>query len=123
MSKKKVMPVFGTAGYLIMKFDDISEAVESKSSAAAKDAKKIVNELSSEQDRMHVYKVIKTKGMAYGKPVQNTIVHVSLGLNGPGKDVDYADALKRLFNTGKFRMLDAHIDAIDDLWDVLLAYK
>jgi len=123
MSKKKVMPTFGSAGYLIMKFDDINEAVESKSSAAAKDAKKIVNELSSEKDRMHVYKVLKTKGKAYGEPVQNTIVHVSLGLNGPGKDSDYAAALKRLFDTGKFRLLDAHIDAIDDLWDVLLAYK
>jgi len=117
------MPVFGSAGYLIMRFDDISEAVESKKSAAAKDAKKVVNALSSKLDNMHVYKVIKTKGKADGKPVQNTIVHVSLGLNGPGKDADYADALKRLFNTGKFRLLDAHIDAIDDLWDVLLAYS
>ena len=56
--KKKSMPVFGSAGYLIMRFDDISEAVESKKSAAAKDAKKVVNALSSKLDNMHVYKVI-----------------------------------------------------------------
>ena len=57
------------------------------------------------------------------KPVTNTIVHIGMGLNGAGKESDYADALKRLLNTGKFHLLDAWIDAIDDLWDFVLSFK
>ena len=48
------------------------------------------------------------------------VVHVTMGLNGPGKGSDYAAAIKRLLDTGKFFLFDAWIDAIDDLWDVLL---
>ena len=126
MSKKKPNPldyVFGGPEYLKAKFDDIDEAVVSKKSKATKDIKALVKSLATDKDHMYAYEVIKTSGIADTKPVTGTIVHVAMGLNGPGKESDYADALKRLLDTGKFHLLDAWIDAIDDLWDFVLSFK
>ena len=126
MSKKKPNPldyVFGGPEYLKAKFDDIDEAVVSKKSKTTKDIKALVKSLATDKDHMYAYEVIKTSGIADAKPVTGTIVHVAMGLNGPGKESDYADALKRLLDTGKFHLLDAWIDAIDDLWDFVLSFK
>ena len=126
MSKKKPNPldyVFGGPEYLKAKFDDIDEAVVSKKSKTTKDIKALVKSLATDKDHMYAYEVIKTSGIADTKPVTGTIVHVAMGLNGPGKESDYADALKRLLDTGKFHLLDAWIDAIDDLWDFVLSFK
>lgn len=126
MSKKKPNPldyVFGGPEYLKAKFDDIDEAVVSKKSKTTKDIKALVKSLATDKDHMYAYEVIKTSGIADTKPVTSTIVHVAMGLNGPGKESDYADALKRLLDTGKFHLLDAWIDAIDDLWDFVLSFK
>ena len=126
MSKKKTNPldhVFGGPEYLKAKFDDIDKAVVSKTSKVAKDVKALIKSLATDKDNMQVHEVIKTSGVADGKTVTNTIVHIGMGLNGAGKESDYADALKRLLNTGKFHLLDAWIDAIDDLWDFVLSFK
>ncbi len=126
MSKKKTNPldhVFGGTEYLKAKFDDIDEAVVSKKSKQAKDVKALVKRLATDKDRMYAYAVIKTAGKADGKPVSGYVVHVAMGLNGPGMGSDYAAALKRLLDTGKFCLLDAWIDAVDDLWDFILSVK
>ena len=126
MSKKKPNPldyVFGGPEYLKAKFDDIDEAVVSKKSKTTKDIKALVKSLATDKDHMYAYEVIKTSGVADTKPVTSTIVHIAMGLNGPGKESDYAAALKRLLDTDKFHLLDAWIDAIDDLWDFVLSFK
>ena len=126
MSKKKTNPldyVFGGPEYLKAQFDDIDTAVVSKKSKDAKEVKALVDRLSTKKDNMHVYEVIKTSGLAGTEPVKSTIVHVGMGLNGAGKESDYAIALTRLLDTGRFHLIDAWIDAVDDLWDFLLSYK
>lgn len=123
MSKKRDIGVFGDPSYLVNKFDDVDTAVRSKKSAAAKEARAIVKAKSSKKDNLQVFDVVRTKGKANGKPVSNVIVYVGVGLNGPGKDSDYLAALKRLTDTGRFRIIDAHIDSLDDVMDFLLAFK
>lgn len=121
--KTKGIVVFGEPDYLIYKFDDVDTAVRSKKSAAAKEARAIVKSKATKKDNLQVLDVIRTKGKFDGKPVSDVIVYVDVGLNGPGKDGDYLAALKRLTDTGRFRIIDAHIDSIDDIWSVLLAFK
>lgn len=123
MSKRKDIGSFGDPSYLVRKFADISKAVYSTRSAAAKAIMELVKSKSTNKDNLYVYSVLKTSGVADGNQVASTLVHVAMGLNGPGKDKDYAAALKRLLDTGKFAVIDAWIDAIDDLWDFILVYR
>ena len=126
MSRKKPNPLdypFGSPEYLKAKFDDIDEAVVSKNAKVAKLVKALVKSLATDKDKMFAYEVIKTSGVADGKPVSGVIVHVAMGLNGPGEGSDYAAALKRLLDTGKLHLIDASIDSLDDLWDFLLCVK
>ena len=123
MGKKKDIGVFGDPSYLVKKFDDISGAVRSEKSKLAKEIKALVKSKSTKRDNMYCYGVLKTKGQFDGKPCESVIVHVTVGLNGPGKDSDYFAALKRLTDTKRFALLDAWIDAVDDLWDVLFVWQ
>lgn len=123
MGKKKDIGVFGDPSYLVRKFADISKAVRSEKSQLAKDIKALVKSKATAKDNMYCYGVIMTKGQFDGKPCSSVVVHVGLGLNGPGKDSDYFAALKRLTDTKRFALLDAHIDAIDDLWDLLFVWQ
>ena len=122
MSKKKDIGVFGDPSYLVKKFDDIDSAVRSEKSQLAKDIKALVKSKATKKDNMYCYSVLKAKGRFDGKPRESVVVHVALGLNGPGRDSDYFAALKRLTDTKKFRLFDAVIDACDDLWDFLFIY-
>ena len=123
MSKKKDIGVFGDPSYLVRKFDDISSAVRSEKSQLAKDIKALVKSKATAKDNMYCHGVLVTKGQFDGGPCSSVVVHVGLGLNGPGKDSDYFAALKRLTDTKRFALLDAHIDAIDDLWDFLFVWQ
>jgi hypothetical protein len=123
MSKKKDIGVFGDPSYLVKKFDDIESAVRSEKSQLAKDIKAIVKSKATPKDKMYCYSVLKTKGVFDEKPCESVVVHVALGLNGPGKGSDYFAALKRLTDTKRFALLDAYIDAIDDLWDLLFVWQ
>lgn len=123
MSKTKDIGVFGDPSYLVKKFDDIDSAVRSEKAALSKEIKALVESKSTGKDNMQCYGVLKTKGVFDEKPCESVIVHVRLGLNGPGRDSDYFAALKRLTDTKMFRLLDAHIDAIDDLWDFLFVWQ
>ena len=123
MSKKKDIGAFGDPSYLVKKFDDVSSAVRSEKSKLAKDIKALVKSKSTKKDNMYCYGVLVTKGHFDGKPCSSVVVHVSLGLNGPGRNSDYLAALKRLTDTKRFVLLDTHIDAIDDLWDLLFVWQ
>ena len=122
MGKKQDIGVFGDPSYLVRKFADISKAVRSEKSQLAKDIRSLVVSKATDKDHMHCYGVLKTTGRFDGKPCSSVVVHVGLGLNGPGKDSDYFAALKRLTDTKRFALLDAHIDAVDDLWDFLFTW-
>ena len=119
MSKKDI-GVFGDPSYLVRKFDDIDSAVRSEKSKLAREIKALVKSKSTKKDNMYCYGVLKTKGHCYGESV---VVHVGLGLNGPGRNSDYLAALKRLTDTKRFVLLDAWIDAVDDLWDFLFVWQ
>ena len=123
MGKKKDIGVFGDPSYLVKKFDDIDSAVRSEKSQLAKDIKALVKSKSTKKDNMYCYEVLVTKGQFDGKPCSSVIVHVGLGLNGPGKDSDYFAALKRLTDTKRFALLDAWVDAVDDVWDLLFVWQ
>lgn len=123
MGKKKDIGVFGDPSYLVKKFDDIDSAVRSEKSQLAKDIKALVKSKATDKDHMYCYGVIKTKGVFDDKPCESVVVHVALGLNGPGKDSDYFAALKRLTDTKRFALLDAWVDAVDDLWDFLFVWQ
>lgn len=121
MSKNDI-GVFGDASYLVNKFDDIDKAVVSEKSAMAKLVKATVNGLSTKKDNMHVYRVMLVTGTCDGKPSKGYIAHVAMGLNGPGKQEDYLAAMRRLVTckTVKMGIIDARVDATDDLVDVLV---
>lgn len=123
MSKKKDIGAFGDPSYIVKKFDDMSSATRSEKSSLAKVIRDLVGSKSTKKDNMCCYGVLKTKGQAYGKPCDRVVVHVSLGLNGSGEDSDYFAALKRLADTKRFTLIDAHIDAADDLWDLLFVWQ
>lgn len=123
MSKRKDIGSFGDPSYLVKKFDDVSKAVRSERSAVSKKIVELVKSKSTKKDNMHVYGVVKTYGEFDGKKTDGVAVHVGMGLNGPGRGSDYAAALKRLLDTGKFGVIDALIDAVDDLWDFILDYR
>jgi len=123
MSKKKDIGAFGDPSYLVKKFDDIESAVRSEKSQLAKDIRSLVVSKATDKDHMYCYGVIKTRGVFDGKPCSSVIVHVGLGLNGPGKNSDYFAALKRLTDTKRFALLDAYIDAADDVWDLLFVWQ
>lgn len=123
MSKKKDIGAFGDPSYLVKKFDDITSAVRSEKSKLAKEIKVLVESKATKKDGMHCYGVLKTKGQFDGKPCESVVVHVGLGLNGPGRNSDYLAALKRLTDTKRLALLDAWIDAVDDLWDFLFVWQ
>lgn len=114
---------FGQPSYLVKKFDDVSKAVYSHRSSASKKIAEIVKSKSTKKDNMYLHAVVATSGTAGGTKTGGYLAHVAMGLNGQGRGSDYAAALKRLLDTGKFFVVDAWIDAIDDLWDFILGYR
>lgn len=121
MSKKDI-GVFGDPSYLVRKFDDVDRAVTSRKSAMSKLIVSTVKGLSTRKDNMYVYRVMKTTGAFDGRPYAGYVAHIAMGLNGPGRQEDYLAAMRRLVTcrTLKMRIIDAWVDAIDDLVDVLV---
>jgi hypothetical protein len=121
MSKKDI-GVFGDPSYLVNKFDDIDKAVVSEKSAMTKLIKATVKGLSTKKDNMHVRRVMLMTGTCDGKPRKGYAAHIAMGLNGPGRQEDYLAAMLRLVTckTVKMGIIDAWIDAVGDLVDVLV---
>ena len=121
MSKKKDPGVWGSAGYLKATFADITTAVKcAKDSVEFGAIDERVKAIRTGKNNAYTYSVFRTKGKRDVTPVKYIVGHIVLGLNGPGKQVDYLAAMQRLLKDGKLAILDAHIDVADDLWDFLV---
>lgn len=130
--EQKKCVVFGSAEYLVEKFDDVESAVESRKSKAARDFKALVETLATKRDNMRVYKVLKTvshvcdgksegaDGKCHAPVRPGYVAHVCVGLNGKGKQADYLSALRRLVEKAHAFIFDVCVDALDDVVDVLV---
>lgn len=121
MSKKDDPSVWGSAGYLKATFVDITTAVKcAKNSVEFGAIDERVKAIRTDKNNAYTYAVFSTKGKYDTKPVKYVVGHIVLGLNGPGKQVDYLAAMQKLLKDGKLAILDAHLDVADDLWDFLV---
>ena len=121
MSKKNDPSIWGSAGYLKATFADITTAVKcDKTSAEFGVIDERVKAIQTKKNNAYTYEVFRTKGKRDVTPVKYIVGHIVLGLNGPGKQVDYLAAMQKLLKDGKLAVLDAHLDVIDDLWDFLV---
>lgn len=124
MSKKDDPSVWGSAGYLKATFVDITTAVKcAKNSVEFGAIDERVKAIQTKKNNAYTYEVFRTKGKWDTKPVKYVVGHIVLGLNGPGKQVDYLAAMQKLLRDGKLSILDAHLDVADDLWDFLVTTK
>ena len=115
---------FGSKNYLVEKFDDITTAVKcAKDSVEFGVIDERVKAIQTKKNNAYTYEVFRTKGKWDTKPVKYIVGHVVLGLNGPGKQVDYLSAMQKLIKDGKLTIIDAHLDVADDLWDFLVSTK
>lgn len=121
MSSKKQPIVWGSAEHLKTKFADVTTAVKcAKNSVEFGAIDERVKAVRTSRNNAYTCAVFRTKGKWDEKPVKYVVGHVVLGLNGPGKQVDYLAAMQRLLKDGKLAILDAHLDVVDDLWDFLV---
>lgn len=124
MSKKKDPNIWGSAAYLKEKFADVTTAVKcAKDSVEFGIIDERVKAIQTKKNNAYTYEVFRTKGKWDTKPVKYIVGHVALGLNGPGKQVDYLAAMQKLIKDGKLAIIDAHLDVADDLWDFLVITK
>ena len=124
MSKKDDPSVRGSAGYLKATFVDITTAVKcAKNSVEFGAIDERVKAIRTDKNNAYTYAVFSTKGKYDTKPVKYVVGHIVLGLNGPGKQVDYLAAMQKLLKDGKLAIIDAHLDVVDDLWDFLVTMK
>lgn len=126
MSRKQKTVCWGSPEYLVEKFDTIDHAVRiSPRTKAATTIRRLVKSVSTPKDKMLVYggNVYRCNGMFDETPSGCVIAQITFGLNGPGKQSDYLAALKRLTDTGRFFIFDCNIDALDDVYDVLVTFK
>lgn len=120
MAKKQSI-VWGSAEHLKETFVDITTAVKcAKNSVEFGAIDERVKAIRTDKNNAYTYAVFRTKGKWDEKPVKYVVGHIVLGLNGPGKQVDYLAAMQKLLKDGKLAILDAHLDVIDDLWDFLV---
>ena len=120
MKKNKKPIIWGSAEYLVSRYDDIVKAVKSRKSKAAREFKALVKSLSTPKDNMYVAAVYAVDDRnCDGKVAKGHGAEVAFGLNGPGRQLDYIDALRRIVERGAF-VFDAFIDACDDVGSVLV---
>ena len=120
MAKKQTI-VWGSAEHLKEAFADITTAVKcAKNSVEFGAIDERVKAIRTDKNNAYTYAVFRTKGKYDTKPVKYVVGHIVLGLNGPGKQVDYLAAMQKLLKEGKLAILDAHLDVADDLWDFLV---
>lgn len=113
--------VWGSADYLLTRFDDITGIQElTRKCKDTKAAKAYAKRISTPKDKLEVRKVFRTIFQVPGEEEKvGLVVCVGFGLNGGGEQKDYFDALSRLVAGGAFRVFDAFVDAIDDVASVL----
>ena len=82
-----------------------------------------VKAIRTNKNRMYTYSVFRTKCKRDVTPVKYIVGHIVLGLNGPGKQVDYLAAMQKLLKDGRLSIIDAHLDTADDIWDFLVIMR
>ena len=121
MVAKRRTSVWGSAEHLTEAFADITTAVKcAKNSVEFGAIDERIKAIRTDKNNAYTYAVFRTKGKYDTKPVKYVVGHIVLGLNGPGKQVDYLAAMQKLLKDGKLAILDAHLDVADDLWDFLV---
>ena len=124
MSKKNNPNIWGSAAYLKEKFADITTAVRcARNSVEFGIIDERVKAIYTNKNGAFTYSVFRTKGTRDVTPVKYIVGHIVLGLNGPGKQVDYLAAMQKLLKDGKLTILDANLDVLDDLWDFLVVME
>ena len=121
MSKKNDPNIWGSAAYMKEKFAGITTAVKcAKDSVEFGVIDERVKAIRTNKNGVYTYSVFRTKCKRDATPVKYIVGHIVIGLNGPGKQVDYLAAMQKLLKDGKLVILDANLDIIDDLWDFLV---
>ena len=122
-AQTKNPPVWGSAEYLKTTFDDITSASKcGKDSDAFSAIDARVRAIRTLKNEAHTYEVFRTTCPWDNKAV-HYVGHVVLGLNGPGRQVDYLEALKKLVKDGRLSIIDVHLDIADDIWDVIVIMR
>ena len=120
-AKKKAASVWGSPEYLVARFDDVKSVEQlSRKCVDTRRAKELVKSVSDQSNNLHVYRVYRAETSVPGEPCgRSTIVHLAMGLNGPGRQSSYFEALRRLTADCGFEVFDVNVDVLDDLMDVL----
>lgn len=120
-AQKKAALIWGSPEYLVERFADVKSVEQlSRKCVDTKRAKELVKAVSDPSNKLAVYRVYRAKTSVPGEPDgQSTIVHLSMGLNGPGRQSSYFEALRRLVADGGFEVFDVRVDILDDLVDAL----
>lgn len=118
---KEKAKVWGSADYLLARFDDIEGVQElTRKCKDTKAAKAYAKRLSTPKDNLAVGAVFRAAFRVPGEAQRvGLVARVNFGLNGGGEQKDYFDALSRLVDGGAFRVFDAFVDAVDDVASVL----
>jgi len=120
-AKKKPAPAWGSPEYLVARFGDVKSVEQlSRKCVDTKRAKELVKRVSDQSNNLCVYRVYRAETSVPGEPCgRSTIVHLAMGLNGPGRQSSYFEALRRLTADCGFEVFDVNVDVLDDLMDVL----
>jgi len=118
---KEKAKTWGSADYLLARFDDIAGIQElTRKCKDTKAAKAYAKGVSTPKDNLAVGTVFRTVFQIPGEEQRvGLVARVDFGLNGKGEQKDYFDALSRLVDGGAFRVFDAFVDAVDDVASVL----
>lgn len=76
--------------------------------------------VSDKKNNLHVYAAFTCKPKKSCCAEDITVAHISLGLNGSGKQEDYLAALAKLVKTTGSQVLEVYCDVVDDLMDALV---
>lgn len=115
-------PVFGSKEYVVAQYGDVDRAVDcGKESKEWQAAEAIVRTMDAKKTGARVYRVVRGTGYdgTIDKDTTKVFAHIVIGLNGPGRETDYLKELAKAIGATN-HILEVQIDALDDLWDVII---
>lgn len=115
-------PVFGSKEYIVAQYGDVDRALNcSKESKEWQAAEAIVRTMNAKKTGAYVYRVVKGTGYdgTIDKDTTKVFAHIVIGLNGPGRETEYLNELAKAIGETN-HILEVQIDALDDIWDVII---
>ena len=115
-------PIFGSKEYIVAQYDDVDHAVNcGERSKEWQAAEAVVRKMNAKKTGARVYRVVKGTGYdgTIGKDTAKVFAHIVIGLNGPGRETEYLKELAKAIGETN-HILEVQIDALDDLWDVII---